>query len=45
MANILDPGLSIAPGFDLWEIRLRQGESMQGMIMNETSAAIEIRIA
>lgn len=43
MANILDPNLSIAPGYDLWEIALRDGEKVQGMIMNETSSAIGLR--
>ncbi|WP_339925721.1 PVC-type heme-binding CxxCH protein [uncultured Cyclobacterium sp.] len=43
MANILDPNLSIAPGFDLWEVTLSDGETIQGMIMNETSAAISLR--
>lgn len=45
MANILDPNLSIAPGFDLWEVTLKDGEIIQGMIMNETSAAISLRIS
>ena len=45
MANILDPNLSIAPGFDLWEVTLKNGETIQGMIMNETSAAISLRIS
>lgn len=45
MANILDPNLSVAPGFDLWEVELRDGEPVQGMIMNETSAAINLRTA
>ncbi len=45
MANILDPSLSIAPGFDLWEVKLKDGEAVQGMILSETSAAIELRIA
>ncbi|MEX2565547.1 MAG: c-type cytochrome, partial [Cyclobacteriaceae bacterium] len=43
MANILDPNLSIAPGYDLWEVTLNDGEKVQGMIMNETSAAISLR--
>jgi putative membrane-bound dehydrogenase-like protein len=45
MANILDPGLSIAPGFDLWEVQLKDGDQAQGMIMSETSAAIKLRVA
>jgi putative heme-binding domain-containing protein len=45
MANILDPNLSIAPGFDLWEVTMKDGEKVQGMIMSETSAAISLRIS
>jgi len=45
MANILDPNLSIAPGFDLWEVTMKNGEKIQGMIMNETSSAINIRMS
>ncbi|MCE6990152.1 PVC-type heme-binding CxxCH protein [Dyadobacter sp. CY323] len=45
MANILDPSLSIAPGFDLWEVELKDGSPVQGMIMSETSAAIKLRTA
>ncbi|WP_138484700.1 PVC-type heme-binding CxxCH protein [Dyadobacter bucti] len=45
MANILDPSLSIAPGFDLWEVELKDGDPVQGMIMSETSAAINLRTA
>ncbi len=44
MANILDPGLSIAQGFDLWEVSMKDGEKVQGMIMSETSAAITLRM-
>ena len=43
VANILDPSLSIAPGFDLWEVELKEGDLVQGMIMSETSAAIKLR--
>lgn len=45
MANILDPNLSIAPGFDLWEVTMKNGEQMQGMILNETSSAINLRMS
>lgn len=45
MANILDPSLSIAPGYDLWEVELKDGDLLQGMIMSETSAAIKLRTA
>jgi len=42
LANILEPGLSIAPGFDLWEVVLKNGDKVQGMIGSETSSAIEL---
>lgn len=42
LANILDPGLSIAPGYDLWEIEMHNGDKMQGMISSETSNALEL---
>lgn len=45
MANILDPNLSIAPGFDLWEVTMKNGEQMQGMILTETSSAINLRMS
>lgn len=45
MANILEPNLSIAPGFDLWELTMKNGEKIQGMIMNETSSAISLRMS
>ncbi|MBY5959662.1 c-type cytochrome [Membranicola marinus] len=43
MANILDPGLSIAPGYDLWEIDMQNGTKLQGMIRSETSSALELQ--
>lgn len=45
MANILDPNLSIAPGFDLWEVTMKSGEQLQGMILSETSSAINLRMS
>ena len=42
MANILDPNLSISAGFDLWNIELNNGESLQGIIKSETPAAITV---
>lgn len=42
LANILDPGMSIAPGYDLWEIEMNNGDKMQGVIISETSNAIEL---
>ncbi len=43
MANILDPDLSIAVGYDLMDVKLKTGESLQGIIASETSAAITLR--
>ncbi|MCG2459488.1 HEAT repeat domain-containing protein [Flavobacteriaceae bacterium F89] len=42
MANILDPNLSIAAGFDLWNVELNTGESIQGIIKSETPTAITL---
>ncbi|MBX3255971.1 MAG: c-type cytochrome [Chitinophagaceae bacterium] len=43
LANILDPNLSIVAGYDLWEIILNNGESVQGIIAGETTSAITIK--
>ncbi len=43
LANIVAPDASIAVGFDLWDVKLRSGESLQGIIFSETSAAISLR--
>lgn len=43
MANILAPNLSIALGYDLWEVKMKAGETLQGIIASETSAAITLR--
>ncbi len=43
LANILAPNLSIAVGYDLWEVQLKTGETLQGIIASETSAAITLR--
>ena len=42
MANILDPNLSIAAGFDLWNVELNTGESVQGIIKSETPTTITL---
>lgn len=44
LANILDPGLSIAPGFDVRKVELKNGEILQGMIIDETSSAIVLSV-
>lgn len=43
MANVLDPNLSISSGFDMWEVELSNGESVQGIISSETPTALTIR--
>ncbi len=43
MADILDPNLSIADGYDIWNIELKSGETLQGLIATETPSAITIR--
>ncbi|MEO5997491.1 MAG: PVC-type heme-binding CxxCH protein [Chitinophagaceae bacterium] len=45
MANVLSPNLSIAAGFEMWEIKRKSGESVQGIIANETSSAITLKTA
>lgn len=42
MANILDPNLSISAGFDLWNVELNTGKSVQGIIKSETPTAITL---
>ena len=43
LANVLDPGLSISSGYDLWEIVLQNGEILQGIIAAETPSAVMLR--
>lgn len=43
LANILDPNLSIMAGYDLWDIKLTNGEVVQGIIAQETGSAITIK--
>jgi putative membrane-bound dehydrogenase-like protein len=43
LANILDPNLSIYPGYDFWEFELSNGEFLQGIIASETPTAITLR--
>ncbi|MCF2492352.1 PVC-type heme-binding CxxCH protein [Dyadobacter chenhuakuii] len=42
VGDILDPNLSIADGYDIWIIELKAGESVQGLIANETPTAITV---
>ena len=43
LANILDPNMAIASGFDTWQAVLNSGETVQGVIAAETPAAITLR--
>lgn len=45
MQDILNPNLSIADGYDLWEVELQNGELHQGLISTETPTAINLRNA
>ncbi len=45
MANVLAPNLSIAVGYDLCDVKMKTGESMQGIVASETSSAITLRTA
>jgi putative membrane-bound dehydrogenase-like protein len=44
MDNILSPGISIAPGFDLWSVEMNEGETVQGVMSSETPTAITLRL-
>ncbi len=43
LANILAPNQSISSGYDLWNVTLNSGESIQGLIASETPGAITLR--
>jgi putative heme-binding domain-containing protein len=43
MANILAPNQSISSGYELWDVELNNGESIQGIISSETPGAISLR--
>ncbi len=43
LADILNPNLSIADGYDIWNIELKSGETVQGLIASETPAALTLR--
>lgn len=45
MADILDPNLSIADGYDLWSVEMLNGEILQGIISSETPTTISLRNA
>jgi putative membrane-bound dehydrogenase-like protein len=43
LANILNPNMAIASGFDTWQAVLNNGETVQGVIVTETPSAITLR--
>lgn len=43
LADILDPNISIADGFDIWSVELKSGEIIQGIVSSETPTAITLR--
>jgi putative membrane-bound dehydrogenase-like protein len=43
LANILDPNLGIASGYDTWQAVLNDGSNVQGIIAEETPTAITFR--
>lgn len=43
MGDILNPAQSIADGYDMWSIELKNGEAIQGLIATETPSALTIR--
>lgn len=45
LANIVSPNLSIAAGYELWQVEMVNGEILQGIISSETPAAISIKNA
>ncbi len=45
MRDILDPARSIADGYDLWQVTLKNGEMHQGVIASETPSALRLRPA
>jgi putative membrane-bound dehydrogenase-like protein len=42
MANVLAPNQSISSGYELWDVELNNGESLQGIIASETQGAITL---
>ena len=42
LTSILDPGRSIAVGYDLWSVTLNDGKVLQGLIKSESPTAITL---
>ena len=45
MHDILVRARSIADGYDLWQVTLKNGEAQQGVIASETPSALSLRPA
>ncbi len=45
LANVLAPNVSIAVGYDVRELELNSGETVQGIIASETPSAITLKSA
>ncbi|QMU31660.1 c-type cytochrome [Adhaeribacter radiodurans] len=45
LSNVLDPNQSISDGYDMWEVALTNGKSVQGIIATETPNALTLRNA
>src|SRR5690606_16074585 len=43
LRDILDPGLSVADGYDFWEIELTDGSKKWGIIASETANSIVLQ--
>ncbi len=43
MGDILNPAFSIADGYDLWNIEMKSGETVQGLIATESPSALTLR--
>lgn len=43
LGDVLNPAFSIADGYDLWNIELKSGEAVQGLIATDSPAALTLR--
>jgi putative heme-binding domain-containing protein len=45
LGNILDPNREVAPQFQAFEVELKDGDSLIGLIANETASSLTVRQA
>ncbi|MDH5382846.1 MAG: c-type cytochrome, partial [Cyclobacteriaceae bacterium] len=45
LKHILQPGLSLADGYELWDISMNDGSQMQGIISNEDEKTMRLLVA